>query len=508
MRLIGVLQDSLLYVRENDKDYKILFSNDGGKTFLPSKMDLTLSLEKGPNNIFVSCQDSRKCMVSTNRGRNWKKYSTNQRFSNPTINCIAVNKAGHIFLGNQGGGVICSTDSGKTWTNIGLKGYQITALSIDGNNTLFAAANKPTWSIWDPVDRGIFSFRNSDSTWVHRCSTDTYIHDLLSIGKDSLFVATDGRGIFILQTKLNSFKQLISGFEFTNNNKLTIDKNDNIFLTTYSYGAFRSTDSGDHWEQLNYGLNDNYTEQISIGYPSKIFIACWNGGIFDSYDLGDNWGPTKGRPEGISTGIVSRNDSILFVGTNSSGVFKSLDGGANWQSCNLDGCEIRDLYLLPVNQLLAGSYGITEYYAREIVETDSGRGVFYSPDDGLNWILLGLKMQKITVISVDRNNIVYAGSDSALFISRDFGKNWKGINLDKDNVCITTIYCDSSGYVFAGSENKGIFFSGDNGNSWFPLNKGLTSLYIRDIKGNSKGEIFVATSDKGVFKGNIKNLIK
>jgi hypothetical protein len=44
-----------------------------------------------------------------------------------------------------------------------------------------------------------------------------------------------------------------------------------------------------------------------------------------------------------------------------------------------------------------------------------------------------------------------------VFYSKDYGINWNPINIGLTDTVIMSLFCDSDGYLFAGTSNRGIF---------------------------------------------------
>jgi photosystem II stability/assembly factor-like uncharacterized protein len=123
---------------------------------------------------------------------------------------LAVNSSGYIFagIGTRGftsselGGVFRSTDGGRSWSRVGLGGYDVIALVINSSGRIFAAT--PT--------RGN------------------------TLSREGMFVSTDN-GISWNKVDLDGVLSL------------ALNKNADIFAGSYN-GVYRSTDDGKSWTAI------------------------------------------------------------------------------------------------------------------------------------------------------------------------------------------------------------------------------------------------------------------
>jgi ligand-binding sensor domain-containing protein len=126
-----------------------------------------------------------------------------ERLPHRYLRVVALNKAQHIFLGTQDGGIFRSMDRGATWTSI--------------------SRNLPNDSI-----RGIVPVQ------------------------DDLVVAT-GNGIFRWNHDRRRWIGMNDGLTKRAIQSLTISDTGDMYAGTSS-GAFRSEDGGAHWQDISQGL--------------------------------------------------------------------------------------------------------------------------------------------------------------------------------------------------------------------------------------------------------------
>jgi hypothetical protein len=118
-------------------------------------------------------------------------------------------------------------------------------------------------------------------------------------------------------------------------------------------------------------------------------------------------------------------------------------------------------------------------------------------------------MSNVPSIFVDGNN-VYAGADSIIYLSSDYGKNWTASSRIAEDVDFVSAITKYQNKIFAGTYNYGVFVSGDNGKSWSQINNGLNGLgatTISDliVRGDS---LYAGTYGSGIFVMNLRNPVQ
>jgi photosystem II stability/assembly factor-like uncharacterized protein len=159
----------------------------------------------------------------------------------------------------------------------------------------------------------------------------------------------------------------------------------------------------------------------------------------------------------------------------------------------------------PRNNGLYGSHPNTLVFSPDgnIVYAGINSGLFKSMDYGYSWNwILGGSFYALAVNPSDPE-IIYAGTNSeGIYQSIDGGDNWEQINDGLTSLDIRAISVDpvNSNIVYAGTAD-GIFKSVDNGDNWVAKNTGLTNLDIRalSIDPITPSALYTGTGD-GVFK--------
>lgn len=227
-----------------------------------------------------------------------------------------------------------------------------------------------------------------------------------------------------------------------------------IFIGTYGGGIFRSTDNGNNWVELNIGVDYFFLYDLTVG--SSVFAAT------------------------------------------SEGLFRSDDNGETWQ--------------LKQNGISSVAYCFTLYkdYSNTIYAGHAAFGVFYSTDNGENWvggIGTGLTEGSIRCITKNSAGEVFVGGPSGIFRSSDNGQNWTQINNGLNtgrNIDDLAIFYDASANenIIAATGGNGVYISSNNGDLWQQSNNGLYDTFstaVKSIINTESNELFIGTAND-IFK--------
>lgn len=101
-----------------------------------------------------------------------------------------------------------------------------------------------------------------------------------------------------------------------------------------------------------------------------------------------------------------------------------------------------------------------------------------------------------------RNNILYAGTDSAVYISTTGGNDWTRSATVPGSPWFIDALTVFEGKIVAGTGGDGVFISSNNGESWNALSAGLSgagSHYITSFA-EWNGALYAGTGGAGVFR--------
>jgi hypothetical protein len=127
----------------------------------------------------------------------------------------------------------------------------------------------------------------------------------------------------------------------------------------------------------------------------------------------------------------------------------------------------------------------TNSFSSDTLKEDQNGIVYFSYDNGMNWINSSNGLpEKIRIgldgIATSSQFIGVATKDNGIYIYNFKNNIWEHVPTDKHiieaNIGSLAII-DSA--IFAGTQFNGVFYTTDNGRNWKNLNKGLTNLTIR-----------------------------
>jgi photosystem II stability/assembly factor-like uncharacterized protein len=254
---------------------------------------------------------------------------------------------------------------------------------------------------------------------------------------------------------------------------ISMAANNNFIFAVSNGSVYRSADKGKSWLRL-YSNNKTNTSVTSIALNSSyIYIGTQESkggyGVYQSSDNGSTWFPNKTEITPTSPAIVYAlgvYDSVILAasqfGGGSIGMFRSTDFGNNW------------LRVKPNGVKCYASQG-SNIFAAVANETADPFGVYFSDDLGATWTSTNLPHIKTYSVAV-KENIVFAGTDSAIYKSTDNGASWNRVDSSVTHVS-ALIFNESGSYVFAGTYN-GLLRSSDSGETWEITDKGLNSNRI------------------------------
>ncbi|MFW5804674.1 MAG: T9SS type A sorting domain-containing protein [bacterium] len=276
------------------------------------------------------------------------------------------------------------------------------------------------------------------------------------------------------------------------------------------------------------------------------------------------WIPANGPNMGTVTSIVL-NSNTIFVGTKDGGIYFSNNEGESWEAANI-GYPTADVYDLNLHENIlyaATSKGIYKsnlsdnnwsfvndtiifkhlvILGEKMFAGRKGKGIYLSTNNGKTWEEknLGISNKTITSLAIDGNNI-YAGTETTLYLSKNFGESWIAIfnspwgRFFSTEVVNEKIYAGINGglycsfdqgmtweiansslptspvyailsvgeEIYIGFDADGVYYSPDNGNTWSELNETLFDNPYEEKSvltlATKENKIYAGTKSKGIF---------
>ncbi|GEM_PF-2159158 len=210
----------------------------------------------------------------------------------------------------------------------------------------------------------------------------------------------------------------------------------------------------DKWVQSDTGIDysqGRITSFVSLGpyfFAGQTFKDGTNGGEYRSNNNGLYWNaPLVNSPMGS-------NGTYLFTSSDGTG-YRSRDTAVQWSAVNCPG-----------NAIFAG--------AGSYMLASTPKGLWRSTDSGGNWSQVTNFNSHIRQFAL-MGSVVFAvnSTSDTLLRSKDSGSNWTSILLQRP---VIRVLAATNKLIFAGTDS-GIYFSRDSGSTWTLDANGLGKLY-------------------------------
>jgi photosystem II stability/assembly factor-like uncharacterized protein len=207
-------------------------------------------------------------------------------------------------------------------------------------------------------------------------------------------------------------------------------------------------------DALKYRLQWTFPIHFSQHAPHPLYVA--GNRLFRSNDLGSSFeviSPdlTRNDPSKLtaSGGPITRDNTgaevyctifafaesprvpgVLWAGTDDGLIHRSDDGGANWT--NITPPDLPEWALISIIELSPHEEGVAYVAATRYKLDDRKPYLYKTADNGATWTLItnGIPDEEFTrVIREDpnRRGLLYAGTETGLYVSFDDGANWQRI---------------------------------------------------------------------------------
>ncbi|MBI4405684.1 MAG: glycosyl hydrolase [Deltaproteobacteria bacterium] len=350
-----------------------------------------------------------------------------------------------------------TSNGGKGWSNInGVMHVDHHALFIDPTNSR---------KLYSGNDGGFYVSNDGGSSWEGPAKIGvTQFYDIAMdpTRPERLYGGTQDNGTVGTKTgKPHEWKRILGGDGF---NVLVDPVEPSVMYAEMQYGdLFKSVNEGAYFEDITPSHERaNWNTPILLE-PNDHQILYYGGNkLLRSTNAGNSWkeispdlsnGPVADKKNfgTITTLAIPKADSkVIYAGTDDGNVWCTTDSGANWKKLNAS---------LP-----------KRWVTRLIVAPEQPGRVFVT--------LSGFKI---------------AENESHVFMSEDFGANWKSIDGNLPQVPVNVIRLDANraGTLFVGTD-VGVYVTHDSGEKWAPLGRGLPMVPVLDLLVDPRNRRLVA----------------
>jgi photosystem II stability/assembly factor-like uncharacterized protein len=374
----------------------------------------------------------------------------------------------------------CSTDEGYIWSIINKNNLNLrkdSYLNIDNNNNeIFITCYQP---YWPDTSYGLYKYDLNDNSFAKIQKVPDSLLINVIVNKEKVLCGTMNHGVQSSSDNFNTWNSKNQGINFYKIIRDIYIKNNDLYIAT-DEGIYHSNDDGKNWNQLNDGLSDINTNCL-IEYDNKLLTGTANGIYYLQNNIWKSFG------FGLSTDLMILNsEGELFASSGSRLFYYLPESVLKWNDISGTFFDV------------IGSMGFDSLGNQYIGTYDN----HINGNDPKLWISKNYWSVILNAcsnaIAIDKNNILYSICSDNLYISSDFGQNWKFVNFFQRY--LTDILIDNDEKIIIGTI-KGIIYSVNDLNKWYY--SGLENEYIKQIKVNNSNQIYVSTRDNGLFAGKI-----
>lgn len=301
----------------------------------------------------------------------------------------------------------------------------------------------------------LISFQTfSQTEWEYIGLAGEYIWDIEIDGNGNIYVAVEQGPIYKSSDNGVTWELKNNGFSSAFGEAIAI-YNNQIYVTTNT-GLYKSTNGGDNWFRIGQSIPFLDFDKVSVIPNGYIFTSVFNmgtGGVFRSTDEGVTWEATSFTGFGALDFGINKNGVMFFCDATLSyhGIYRSFDLGMIWEMLSPQmGTDA--LEYLNDGSILAGSEG----NAWGTIPA----GIYKSTNNGDTWFNTNTfgDLNGFPDFVLDTNDDIYVsviGFQMGVYLSTNSGVSWEYRGLSNEDVNCLAI--DSSGYIYAGTNNDGIF---------------------------------------------------
>jgi photosystem II stability/assembly factor-like uncharacterized protein len=352
-----------------------------------------------PDVLYLGTVDGH-IFSSQDAGQHWHLTGRVGDHADTVVMAIIVDRrdSHHLYvatraLGESGGGVFRSDDSGATWRASGLAGQAVRALiQTETDKDLFFAGT---------LD-GVYRSHDDGARW-ERISPEHH-------------------------ADLRNFDSLLSD-----------PRDANILYAGTYHLAWKTTDGGKNWQNIPTGMVDDsdvMSITIDATNPDRVYASACSG-IYHSDNGAAKWAKYGGIPFlSRRTQIIRQdptNPSIVYAGT-TDGLWKTTNAGASWARVSVPNWTISAILLDPrrPGRIILGVEGL---------------GVYVTRDAGATFMAIneGFSHRQVRELVTDpqqpaRMLLVLTNAVESIYATNDAGRTWSSIGRNANTQTLRHVY--------------------------------------------------------------------
>ncbi len=352
---------------------------------------------------------------------------------------IDPNNSDHVIVGGDGG-INITYDGGKEWevvTEIGLA--QFYAITADMRKPYYVYGGLQDNGNWGGASRSRRGSGIVNSDWFPLSNADGFVCQVDPTDFNTVYYETQSGGIA----------------------RMDLSTGENSYIRP------RPPQAPEGEAPERYRFDWNSPVLISPHNPQTLYFG--GNKLLKTVDRGDNWKAISpdltADPEGQYTAIVSLDESpltpgLIWAGTNDGNVQLTKNNGGEWTLLNDNMTEAPKKYWVKrieaSNHEAGRAYVVFDGHRHD----DFNPYIFVTENFGQSWrkISNGLPEGSVYVVREDYKNpdLLFAGTEFAVFVSLDRGKTWTRFMNGLPTVPVHDLYIHPRDYdLIAGTHGRG-----------------------------------------------------
>jgi photosystem II stability/assembly factor-like uncharacterized protein len=277
-----------------------------------------------------------------------------------------------------------------------------------------------------------------------------------------------------------------------------------VYAGTHGYGVFRSTDGGVTWQGPDVTdtlLTGSTVNDLVVNHqkPDEVFAAVIPTGILASRDAGRTWNRLTWDFTSLGAAVtrlaIQRGGAAtLLYGTNTGAIHRSTNGGHTWS---------------PTRQ--GSAWGtitslVSNPRSPETVYAGTESGISLSTDFGASWRELSRALPRVpTTFTLQQRreapHFFAWGAGTGLLRSENGGQSWRPVDVGLGGATVHLVTADAERKrVYAGIGPSLCMYTSESG-MWTATSNGLPAGALFSIhRGTSDNDRIYACTPAGVFR--------
>lgn len=405
--------------------------------------------EKNSERVYIA---GVPLLFSEDGGKKFQKISQENVHSDHHVIWVNPKKSNHIINGNDGG-VNITYDNGENWFKCNNQAVgQFYAINVD---------EQEPYNVYGGMqDNGVWVGPNYYEHNLEWQDEGKYPYEFL-VGGDGMQVQIDKRNPNIV----------ITGSQFGNYVRINRAKKTKKEISPRA-------------KKENKPYRYNWQTPILLSSHNQDILYIGSNFLHRSMDQGDTWeiiSPdlTQGAKEGnVAFGTITTISEsplqfgLLYTGSDDGLIYVSKDAGATW---------------IKISNSQTSGLPQNFWVSRVVASSHKKERVYVT--------LNGYRNDDFTPM---------------VFVSEDYGQNWKNIGKSLPASPVNVILEDpkNENLLFVGTDNN-LFVSIDKGSTWQEFSNGIPNVAVHDLVIQKKeNDLVVGTHGRSIYKANVSNIQK